>query len=340
MWHLIEQLLPLFPFLGMLWSPCCCAPPTCNIIEPRASGTQFSTFLDPGGDDHTLNSHWTLEQGTVSVVANNLRMTAGNVILTNTLPLTNLSQCKVHLGGFTLRTAGDIVRIYFDPVDSGGGALDHFIGGDVAQYSLIEYVSAANSSQLTLWKWTSASGGTLTKLRRKARSYVGWGTTVASALTFSLFRGYLLCFGPIPGADDTADMSGIFLHPKQNCLSIKYSDFFGRSQLNSGTWAIGGAPAGDYIQVDDSNVLAADTVSESAAGANCLPDTCCTSALFEVPSEVDITLTGNEHTPGDPNVAACDCPTDPVGFSALWTPQFSGGNYLTDNCYFYETALA
>lgn len=100
MWHFLTlYLLPLFPFLGILWSPCCCV--NCQFFTDNFAVDDLATNYT------SVSGSWSIGSGVLSTSSSNAILT-GNTANPSGDALTAITV------DLTMATTGDIARIYLD----------------------------------------------------------------------------------------------------------------------------------------------------------------------------------------------------------------------------------
>ncbi len=135
MWHLIEQLLPLFPFLAMLWSPCCCS-----------TGCTF--FSDDFAVDD-LATAYTSVSGSWAISSGNLHTASSSAVLTgNTANPNSDSNTKISVT-VNIATDGDTARIILDYQNSSNYWFAEVKAGTGAYLKIIQRSGGANTDKAT-----------------------------------------------------------------------------------------------------------------------------------------------------------------------------------------------
>ncbi len=194
MWHLIQNLLPLFPFLGMLWSPCCCGP-----------GCSFFTD-DFAVDD--LATNYTSVSGSWSIGSGVLSIASSNAVLTgNTANPNSDSNTKISIT-VNIATSGDTARIILDYQNSSNYWFAEVKAGTGAYLRIYQRSGGTNTLMRDCGSFTRATG-TFTfcasiysgEMRTTVGSY-----TVKHSATFTQ-TGYGLGTGTLTGTVTFDDLA-------------------------------------------------------------------------------------------------------------------------------------
>ncbi len=190
MWYLIQNLLPLFPFLGMLWSPCCC--------------TNCQFFSDDFAVDD-LATNYTSVSGSWAISGGNLHTTSSSAVLTGSTANPNSdANTKVSVTA-NIGTNGDAARIILNYQNSSNYWFAEVIAGSSPSLKIYQRSGGTNTQKAYCTSFTQAAASNFTfcasiEDSNLIRAYVnGTGTySVSTGGSFSQ-TGYGLGTGTLAG---------------------------------------------------------------------------------------------------------------------------------------------